>query len=318
MKPKTKFTQQEQEAVDDLHKAEAEKDLLRIMISPESFPSLVLIDTHPTHFGTSDTKSCRSLTMFGINNGIGQTVVVFKDRSDRSLYSEKSKLVKRIQRRGGRVLESWFHINLKQVLLLIPATYKSPRYKQVVEKYNNSSSLDGIKSLLEKRTRCGEKTRTFACFFHLQELSSLSEMALYDHMAGEGKHMEALLEMVEEMVCPNQLSEMVITQTKELIASLIRMKKKKKSEEGDDDERDEGIEEDASSESDVKVEEILQGCANLSLRGEGWFFAQSEKSNSSDEDDSEEDFRVLSSLNPVIINIESDTVKPEENIINIE
>ena len=130
--------------------------------------------------------------------------------------------------------------------------------------------------------------------------------------------MEALLEMVEEMVCPNQLSEMVIAQTKELITSLIGMKKKKKSEEGDDDERDEGIEEDASSESDVKVEEILQGCANLSLRGEGWFFAQSEKSNSSDEDDCEEDFTVLSSLNPVIINIESDTVKPEENIINIE
>ena len=141
---------------------------------------------------------------------------------------------------------------------------------------------------------------------------------IFNHIAGEGKDIEALLEMVEEMVCPNQLSEMVIAQTKELITSLIGMKKKKKSEEGDDDERDEGIEEDASSESDVKVEEILQGCANLSLRGEGWFFAQSEKLNSSDEDDSEEDFRVLSSLNPVIINIESDTVKPEENIINIE
>ena len=124
--------------------------------------------------------------------------------------------------------------------------------------------------------------------------------------------------MVEEMVCPNQLSEMVIAQTKELIASLIGVKKKKESEEGDDDERDEGIEEDASSESDVKVDEILQGCANLSLRGEGWFFAQSEKSNSSDEDDSEEDFRVLSSLNPVIINIESDTENQEANIINIE
>ena len=141
---------------------------------------------------------------------------------------------------------------------------------------------------------------------------------IFNHIAGEGKDMEALLEMVEEMVCPNQLSEMVIAQTKELISSLIGMKKKKKSEEGDDDERDEGIEEDASSESDVKVEEILQGCANLSLRGEGWFFAQSEKSISSDEDDSEEEFRVLSSLNPVIINIESDTVNPEENIINIE
>ena len=126
--------------------------------------------------------------------------------------------------------------------------------------------------------------------------------------------------MVEEMVCPNQLSEMVIAQTKELIASLIGLKKKEKkeSEEGDDDERDEGIEEDAISESDVKVEEILQGCANLSLRREGWFFAQSEKSNSSDEDDFEEDFRVLSSLNPVIINIESGTVNPEANIINIE
>ena len=186
MKPKTKLTQQEPEAV-DFHKAavEAEKDLLRIMTSPESFPSLVLIDTHPTHFGTSDTKSCRSLTMFGINNGIGQTVVVFKDRSDRALYSEKSKLVKRIQRRGGRVLETQFHVNLKQVLQLIPATYKSPRYKQVVEKYNNSSSLDGIKSLLEKRTRCREKTRTFACFFHLQQLSSLSEMALFDHIEGK-------------------------------------------------------------------------------------------------------------------------------------
>ena len=83
--------------------------------------------------------------------------------------------------------------------------------------------------------------------------------------------------------------------------------------------RREGIEEDASSESDVKVEEILQGCAiNLSLRGEGWFFAQSEKSNSSDEEDCEEDFRVLSSLNPVIIKIESDTENPEANIINIE
>ena len=191
MKPKTKLIHQEQEIVVDFHKAavEAEKDLSKIMISQESFPSLVLIDTHPTHFGTSDTKSCRSLTMFGINNGIGQTVVVFKDRSDRALYFEKSKLVKRIQRRGGRVLESQFQVNLKQVLQLIPATYKSPRYKQVVEKYtsayNNSSSLDGIKSLLEKRTRCGEKTRTFACFFHLQELSSLSEMALYDHMAGK-------------------------------------------------------------------------------------------------------------------------------------
>ena len=131
--------------------------------------------------------------------------------------------------------------------------------------------------------------------------------------------MEALLEMVEEMVCPNQLSEMVTAQTKELISSLIGMTKKKdKSEDGDDD-TDEGIEEDASSESDVKVEEILQGCANLSLRGEGWFFAQSEKSNStSDEDDYEDGFRVLSSLNTVIINIESDTVNPEENIINIE
>merc|ERR1719305_1510443 len=127
--------------------------------------------------------------------------------------------------------------------------------------------------------------------------------------------MEALLVMVKEMVCPNQLSEMVIAQTKELISSLIGMKKKKeeKSEEGDDDERDEGIEEDASSESEVKVEEILQGCANLALRGEGWFFAQSERSNSSDEDDYEDDFRVLSSLNPVIVNIESDAVNPEAN-----
>ena len=126
--------------------------------------------------------------------------------------------------------------------------------------------------------------------------------------------------MVEELVCPNQLSEMVIGQTKELISSLIGMRKKKekKSDEGDDD-TDEGIEEDAScSESDVKVEEILQGCANLALRGEGWFFAQSERCNSIDEDDYEDDFRVLSSLNPVIINIESDAVNPEANIINIE
>merc|ERR1712181_38231 len=142
--------------------------------------------------------------------------------------------------------------------------------------------------------RCGDKTRTFACFAHLQELSSLCEMVLYDHMAGKGKHMEALLEMVEEMVCPNQLSEVVISQTKELISSLIGMKEKEtkeeKSDEGDDD-RDEGIEEDAScSESDVKVEEILQRCNKLDLRGEGWFFAQSEKFNStSDENDYEED-----------------------------
>merc|ERR1712032_1045952 len=178
-----------------------------------------------------------------------------------------------------------------------------------------TSSLDGIKSLLQRRKRCGDKTRTFACFFHLQELSSLWEMALYDHMDDKGKHIEALFEMVKEMVCPNQLSEMVIGQTKELIASLIRMKKKKtkeKSDEGDED-TDEGIEEDAScSENDIKVEEIIQGCANMALRGEGWFFAQSEKSNStSDEDDYEDGFRVLSSLNNVIINIESDTVNPE-------
>merc|ERR1719397_1641270 len=325
MKTMTKLTQ-EQGTVEDFHKtaAESEKDLYRIMISPESFPSLVLIDIHPTHFGTSDTKSCRSLTVFGINNGFGQTVVVFKDRNDRVKYTEKSKLVKWIQKRGGRVLESQFQINLKQVLQIIPATYKSPRYKQVVEKYtstyNLSDTLDGIKSLLQRRKRCGDKTRTFACFFHLQELSSLWEMVLYDHMRGEGKHTEALFEMVEEMVCPNQLSEMVIGQTKELIASLIGMKKKKeKSDEGDED-TDEGIEEDAScAESDVKVEEIIQGCANLALRGEGWFFAQSEKSNStSDEDDYEDGFRVLSSLNNVIINIESDTVNPEANIINIE
>ena len=133
--------------------------------------------------------------------------------------------------------------------------------------------------------------------------------------------MEALLKMVEEMVCPNQLSEMVIGQTKELIVSLINMKKKKnRAEEGDDD-TDEGIEEDASSESD-KVEEILQGCANLSLRGEGWFFAQSERSPSSDEEEYQEDFRVLSSLNPVIINVESDSTYPDidsdTSIINIE
>ena len=190
MKPKTKLIQQEQDAAEDFHATavEAEKDLSRIMTLPESFPSLILIDTHPTHFGNSDTKSCRSLTMFWINNGIGQTVVVFKNRNDRVLYSEKSKLVKWIQRRGGRVLESQLQINLKQVLQLIPATYKSPRYKQAVEKYTsayNSSSLDGIRSLLEKRKRCGEKTRTFACFFHLQELSSLSEMALFDHIAGK-------------------------------------------------------------------------------------------------------------------------------------
>ena len=133
--------------------------------------------------------------------------------------------------------------------------------------------------------------------------------------------MEALLKMVEEMVCPNQLSEMVIGQTKELIVSLINMKKKKKQKEEGDDDTDEGIEEDASSESD-KVEEILQGCANLSLRGEGWFFAQSERSPSSDEEEYQEDFRVLSSLNPVIINVESDSTYPDidsdTSIINIE
>ena len=189
MKTKTKLIR-EQGTAEDFNKAglEAEKDLSRIMTSPETFPSLILIDIHPTHFGTSDTKSCRSLTIFGINNGFGQTVVVFKDRNNRAKYTEKSKLVKWIQRRGGRVLESQFQINLKQVLQLIPATYKSPRYKQVVEKYKatyNSSSLDGIKSLLQKTKRCGDKTRTFACFFHLQELSSLSEMVLYDHMAGK-------------------------------------------------------------------------------------------------------------------------------------
>ena len=133
--------------------------------------------------------------------------------------------------------------------------------------------------------------------------------------------MEALLKMVEEMVCPNQLSEMVIGQTKELIVSLINMKKKKKQKEEGDDDTDEGIEEDASSESD-KVEEILQGCANLSLRGEGWFFAQSERSPSSDEEEYQEDFRVLSSLNPVIVNVESDLTYPDvdsdTSIINIE
>ena len=133
--------------------------------------------------------------------------------------------------------------------------------------------------------------------------------------------MEALLKMVEEMVCPNQLSEMVIGQTKELIVSLINMKKKKKQKEEGDDDTDEGIEEDASSESD-KVEEILQGCANLSLRGEGWFFAQSERSPSSDEEEYQEDFRVLSSLNPVIVNVESDSTYPDADsdtsIINIE
>ena len=133
--------------------------------------------------------------------------------------------------------------------------------------------------------------------------------------------MEALLKMVEEMVCPNQLSEMVISQTKELIVSLINMKKKKKQKEEGDDDTDEGIEEDASSESD-KVEEILQGCANLSLRGEGWFFAQSERSPSSDEEEYQEDFRVLSSLNPVIVNVESDSTYPDvdsdTSIINIE
>ena len=133
--------------------------------------------------------------------------------------------------------------------------------------------------------------------------------------------MEALLKMVEEMVCPNQLSEIVIGQTKELIVSLINMKKKKKQKEEGDDDTDEGIEEDASSESD-KVEEILQGCANLSLRGEGWFFAQSERSPSSDEEEYQEDFRVLSSLNPVIVNIESDSTYPDvdsdTSIINIE
>ena len=205
MKPKTKLIQ-EQETEEDFHKTglEAEKDLSRIMTSPESFPSLVLIDTHPTHFGASDTKSCRSLTIFGINNGVGQTVVVFKDRNDRARYAEKSKLVKWIQRRGGRVLESQFRINLKQVLQLIPATYKSPRYKQAVEKYTatySSSSLDGIKSLLQKRKICGDKTRTFACFFHLQELSSLSEMVLYDHMTGK-----CLLSLIPILILKSLLS----------------------------------------------------------------------------------------------------------------
>ena len=158
--------------------------------------------------------------------------------------------------------------------------------------------------------------------FFLTLLILIKMHLIFNHIAGEGKDIEALLEMVEEMVCPNQLSEMVIAQTKELITSLIGMKKKKKSDEGDDDERDEGIEEDASSESDVKVDEILQGCANLSLRGEGWFFAQSERSPSSDEEEYQEDFRVLSSLNPVIVNVESDSTYPDidsdTSIINIE
>merc|ERR1712062_716651 len=96
--------------------------------------------------------------------------------------------------------------------------------------------------------------------------------------------------------------------------------KKKQKEEGDDD-TDEGIEEDVISESD-KLEEILQGCANLSLRGEGWFFARSERSPSSDEEEYQEDFRVLSSLNPVIVNVESDSTYPDvdsdTSIINIE
>ena len=64
----------------------------------------------------------------------------------------------------------------------------SPRYKQAVEKYKstyNASNLDGIRSLLQKTKRCGDKTRTFACFFHLQEIAALSEMALHDHMAGK-------------------------------------------------------------------------------------------------------------------------------------
>ena len=189
MKPKTKLKGEEGTGK-DLHKVAAgtDKDLLRIMTLQESFPSLLLIDIHPTYFGSSDTKASRALTIFGVNNGFGQTIVVFRDGSARAKYAEKSKLVKWIQKRGGRVLESQFQINLKQVLELIPPTYRSPRYKQVVEKYKSAfigRDLDGIRSLLQKTKRCGDKTRTFACFFHLQEIAALSEMALHDHMAGK-------------------------------------------------------------------------------------------------------------------------------------
>ena len=126
-------------------------------------------------------------------------------------------------------------------------------------------------------------------------------------------HTSALLRLVDDIVCPNQLSEMVIAQVKELIASLImrmKMMKKKKEEEEEkdkeeDDDTDEGIEEDAIFETEKEEEENLKGCADLSLGGDdGWF--QSLTLKSSDDDEEEEDFTVLSSLNPVIINIESD------------
>ena len=331
MKPKTQLTKEQKDSAEI---EGATKNLLTKMASSNSFPSLTLVDPHPTHFSTPDSKSCRNLTIFGINNGLGQTVLAFKDKKDRAAYIEKSKLVKRIQRRGGRVLEAEFEVELKQVLKLIPPSYKSPRYKQLVETYTSTRnswgpqerSLGGLRSLLQKPKRCKDKTRTFACFFHLQELAAIWEMVLHDHMRGKclnaitisfnliinqisggGMHTSALLRLVDDIVCPNQLSEMVIAQVKELIASVIvRMKNlKKEEEEKVDDDTDEGIEEDAIFETEKEEEENLKGCADLSLGGDdGWF--QSLTLKSSDDDEEEEDFTVLSSLNPVIINIESD------------
>jgi len=312
MKPKTQLTKEQKDSAEI---EGATKNLLTKMASSNSFPSLTLVDPRPTHFSTPDSKSCRNLTIFGINNGLGQTVLAFKDKKDRAAYIEKSKLVKRIQRRGGRVLEAEFEVKLKQVLKLIPPSYKSPRYKQLVETYTSTRnswgpqerSLGGLRSLLQKPKRCKDKTRTFACFFHLQELAAIWEMVLHDHMRGGGMHTSALLRLVDDIVCPNQLSEMVIAQVKELIASVIvRMKNlKKEEEEKEDDDTDEGIEEDAIFETEKEEEENLKGCADLSLGGDdGWF--QSLTLKSSDDDEEEEDFTVLSSLNPVIINIESD------------
>ena len=82
-------------------------------------------------------------------------------------------------------------------------------------------------------------------------------------------HTSALLRLVDDIVCPNQLSEMVIAQVKELIASVIvRMKNlKKEEEEKEDDDTDEGIEEDAIFETE-KEEEDLKGCAALSVGGD--------------------------------------------------
>ena len=384
MKPKTQLTKEHKNSSGG---GGATKNLLTKMAPFNSFPSLTLVDTHPTHFSTPDSKSCRNLTIFGINNGLGQTVLAFKDKKDRAAYIDKSKLVKRIQRRGGRVLKAEFEVELKPVLKLIPPSYKSPRYKQLVEIYTSTRnswgpqerSLGGLRSLLEKPKRCKDKTRTFACFFHLQELAAIWEMVLHDHMRGKclktipinliitnhisggGMHTSALMKMVENIVCPNHLSEMVIAQVKELIASVImRMKMlKKEEEEKEDDDTDEGIEEDAifetgkenpggSERNETGEGEGEDACSatirkiqdlmNKTLQ-EIEVLGQIVKSNtkavkvnaasikdaeknvkniktdlaqsSDDEEEEEEDFTVLSSLNPVIINIESD-VPPVE------